>query len=265
MAVDIPKGHQPDLEGSLPLLDLAASKVASEAVSPDVVIGAGSVVDFAVAIEAVTVVVVVVVVVEEEASDTKAEAALAEEVGIAEDMVMAQRLPQMLLPAQVEAEAVLAAVVTAVHLLVLPQRSMVWQGQTAVPLVGMALLVAHMTTDPLIVVAAAVEVGTAVTVAQEASPAVTGNQYDLEMEAIGTAIDTAAGDETMTTVAERGITMAMAMMTHAANGDTSRSATLIGLLGGFSRFQHFFPFCDRVRKDNTFVLDFIRLHHAAHW
>ena len=263
MAVDIPKGHQPDLEGSLLLPDLAASKVASEAALPDVAIGAGSVVDFAVAIEAVT---VAVVVVEEEASDTKVEAALAEEVGIVEDMVMAQRLPQMLLPAQVEAGAVLAAVVTAVHLLVLPQLSMVLQGQTAVPLVGMALLVAHMTTDPLIVVAAAaVEVGTAVTVAQEASPAVTANQYDLEMEAIGTAIDTAAGDETMTTVAERGITMAMAMMTHAANGDTSRLATLIGLLGGFSRFQHFFPFCDRVRKDNTFILDFIRLHHAAHW
>lgn len=260
MAVDIQKGHQPDREDLLPLLDPAASKVASEAVSPDVVIVAGSVVVFAVAIEAAT-----AVVVEEEASDTKAEAALAEEVGIVDHTVMAQHLPQMLLPAQVEAEAVLAVVVTAVHLLVLLQLSMVLQGQTAVLLVGMALLVAHMTTDPLIAVAAAVEVGTAVIAAQEASPAATANQFDLEMEAIGTAIDTAAGDETRTTVAERGITMAMAMMTHAANGDTSRLATPIGLLGGFSRFQHFFPFCDRVRKDDTFIFDFTRLHRAAHW
>lgn len=232
MAVDIQKGHQPDREDLLPLLDPAASKVASEAVSPDVVIVAGSVVVFAVAIEAAT-----AVVVEEEASDTKAEAALAEEVGIVDHTVMAQHLPQMLLPAQVEAEAVLAVVVTAVHLLVLLQLSMVLQGQTAVLLVGMALLVAHMTTDPLIAVAAAVEVGTAVIAAQEASPAATANQFDLEMEAIGTAIDTAAGDETRTTVAERGITMAMAMMTHAANGDTSRLATPIGLLGGFLDFS----------------------------
>ena len=260
MAVDIRKGHQPDREDLLPLLDPAASKVASEAVSPDVVTVAGSVVDFAVVIEAV-----MEVVVEEEASDTKAEAALAEEVGIVEDTVMAQHLPQMPLPAQVEAEAALAVVATAVHLLVLLQLSMGLQGQTAVPLVGMALLVAHMTTDPLIVVAAVVEVGTAVIAAQEASPAVIVSQYDLEMEAIGTAIDTAAGDETRTTVAGRGITMAMAMMTHAANGDTSRLATLIGLLGGFSRFQHFFPFHDRVRKDNTFIFDLTRLHHAAHW
>ena len=261
--MDIRKGHQPDLEDSPPLLVPAASRVASEAVSPDVAIVVGFVVDFAAAIEAATV--VLVVVVEEEASDTKAEAALAEEVGIVEDMVMAQHLPPMLLLAQVEAEEVLAAVLTAVHLLVLLQLPTGLQGQTAVLRVGMALLVAHMTTDPLIVVAAAVEVGTAAIAAQEASPAVTANQYDLEMEAIGTVIDTAAGDETRTTVAERGITMAMAMMTHAANGDTSRLAALIGLLGGFSRFQHFFPFCDRVRKDNTFIFDFIRLHHAAHW
>ena len=261
--MDIRKGHQPDQEDLLPLLDPAASRVGSEAVSPDVAIVEGSVVDFAAATEAVTV--VMVVVVEEEVSDTKAEAALAEEVGIVEDMVMAQHLPPMLLLAQVEAEEVLAAVLTAVHLLVLLQLPMVLQGQTAVLRVGMALLVAHMTTDPLIVVAAAVEVGTVAIAAQEASPAVTANQYDPEREAIGTVIDTAAGDETRTTVAERGITMAMAMMTHAANGDTSRLAALIGLLGGFSRFQHFFPFCDRVRKDNTFIFDFIRLHHAAHW
>ena len=262
MAVDIQKDHQPDLEDLLPLLDPAVSKVASEAVSADAVIVAGSVVDFAVVIEAVT---VVVVAEEEEVSDTKAEAALAEEVGMVEDMVTAQHLPQMLLPAQVAVEAGLAAVVTAVHLLVLLQLSMVLQGQTAVPRVGMALLVAHMTTDPLIVVAAAVEVGTAAIAAQEASPAATANQYDLETEAIGTVIDTVAGDETRTTVAERDITMAITMMTHAANGDTSRLATLIGLLGGFSRFQHFFPFRDRVRKDNTFIFDFIRPHQAAHW
>ena len=260
--MDIQKDHQPDLEDLLPLLDPAASRVASEAVSPDVAIVVASVVDFAAAIEGAT---VVVVVVEEEASDTKAEAALAEEVGIVEDMVMVQHLPPMLLLAQAEAEEVLAVVLTAVRLLVLLQLPMVLQGQTAVLRVGMALLVAHMTTDPLIVVAAAVEVGTAAIAAQEALPAATANQYDLEMEAIGTVIDTAAGDETRTTVAERGITMAMAMMTHAANGDTSRLAALIGLLGGFSRFQHFFPFCDRVRKDNTFIFDFIRLHHAAHW
>ena len=265
MAVDIRKGHQPDLEGLLPLLGPAASKGASEAVLPGVVIVADSVVDFAVAIEAVTVVVVVLVAAEEEASDTKAEAALAEEVGIVEDMVMAQRLPPMLLPAQVEAEAVLAAVGTAVHLLVRLRLPMVLQGQTAVLRVGMALLVAHMTTDPLIVVAAAVEVGTAATAAQEASLAVTANQYDLEMEATGTAIDTVAVDETRTTAAERGITTAITMTTHAANGDTSRLAAPIGLLGGFSRFQHFFPFRDRVRKDNTFILDSVRLHHAAHW
>ena len=239
MAVDIPKGHQPALEDLLPLRAPAASKVASEAVLPDVVIVADFVVDFAVAIEAVT---VVVVVVGEEASDTKAEAALAEEVGLVEDMVMAQRLPPMPLPAQVEAAAVMAAVVTAVHLPVLPQLSMVLQGQTAVPRVGMALLVAHMTTDPpLIVVAAAVEVGTAAIAAREASPAVIVNQYDLETEAIGTAIDTVAGDETRTTVAERGITMAITMTTHAANGDTSHLATLIGLLGGFSRFSASLP------------------------
>lgn len=262
MAVDIRKGHQPDLEDLLPLLDPAASKGVSEAVLPDVVIVADFVVDFAVAIEAVTVVVVVVLVAaEEEASDTKAEAALAEEVG----MVMAQHLPPMLLPAQVEAEAVLAAVGTAVHLLVRLRLSMVLQGPTAVLRVGMALLVAHMTTDPLIVVAAAVEVGTAVTAAQEASPAVTANQYDLEMEATGTAIDTVAVDETRTTVAERGITRARTMTTHAANGGTSRLAAPIGLLGGFSRFQHFFPFRDRVRKDNTFISDSVRLHQAAHW
>lgn len=251
-AAATPKAHLLDLEDLLLLLDPVAFKVASVAILAGVAIAVDSEVAFEAVIEVAT------VVEDEEALDTKAEAALAEEVGMGEDMVMAQHLPPMLLLAQVEVDQVSAVAVTAAplleHLLVVLQLSMALQGRTAVLLVGMVLLVAHMTTDPLTVVGAAAEVGTAVIAAQEASPVVTENRYDPEREAIETAIGTAAGDGKMITVAGRDITMGMDTMTHAANGDTSRFATLIGLLGGFSRFQHFFPFRARVRKD-TFIFD----------
>ena len=230
--------------GSLLLLDQAVSKAVSGVVSKaDVVTVVGFEVDFEAAIVEAS-----VGEEDEEASDTKVEAALAEEVGmvVVVDMVMAQHLPLTLLLAQAATEVVSAAADTVVPLLAVPllavlQLSTALQAQTAVLLVGMALLVAHMTTDPLIVVGVAVEVGMAVMAVQEASLAATASPYDPEMEVIGTAIDTAAEAATTITEAENGITTAMATMTHAANGDTSRFAAFIGLLGGFPPFQHFFP------------------------
>lgn len=247
-----------DLMVSPLLLDQAGLQAASEAVSPDAV----TAVDFEVDSEAA---IVEASVAEEdgEASDTRVEVALAEEVGmVVVDMVMAQHLPLTLLLAQAELEVVSAAAATVVPLLAVLQLSMALQAQTAVLLVGMALLVAHMTTDPLIVVGVAVEVGMVVMAVQEASLAATASPYDPEMEVIGTAIDTAAEDATTITEAESGITKAMATTTHAANGDISHLATLIGLLGGFSPFQHFFPLL-RLGKGKQLHLRLIRLHHVV--
>ena len=237
MAVVTLKDHLLDLMGSLLRLDQAVSKAVSAVVSKaDAVTVVGSEVDSEAAIVEAS-----VAEGDEEASDTKVEAALAEEVGmVVADMVMAQHLPLTLLLAQAATEVVSAAD-TAVPLLAVLQLSMALQAQTAVLLVGMALLVAHMTTDPLIVVGVAVEVGMAAIAVQQASLAATASPYDLEMEVIGTVIDTAAEDATTTMEAEKGITTATATMTHAANGDTSRIAAFIGLLGGFPPFQHFFP------------------------
>ena len=166
-----------------------------------------------------------------------------------EGMVTAQHHPLMLLQVQAEeAEAVLA-----VHQSVL-LLSMALRARTAI-LVGMALhVVAHMTTDPLIVAEAAVEVGSVIA-AQEASPAVIASPSDPVMEVKEIGIDTAAEDETTTMGAERGIMMAMAMMTHAANGDISRFLRrYIGLLGGFCfRFQHFLPLLCLGKEDTTFI------------
>ena len=224
----IPKDRLLDLEASQLLLGLVAFKVASVVVELlHVVTAEDSEVASAAAIEEVS-------EVGEEASDSNPEATSAEEVGTVEGMVTAQLHPLMLLQVQAEAEAALA-----VHLLVV--RSMAMQGRTAV-LVGMVPhVVAHMTTDPLIAAAAVEGVGSAVIAAQEASLAVIANPYETEREVTGTGIDMGAEDETTTMVAGRGITTAMAMTTHAANGDTSRSCGIIGLLGGFFRFQHFFP------------------------
>ena len=153
-------------------------------------------------------------------------------------------------------EAALAA-----HLLVV--QSMALQGRMAVS-VGMVLhVVAHMTTDPLIVVEAAVAVGTVVTAAQEASLAVIANRCDPEMEVTETAIDTAAEDETTTTAAGKGTTTAMATTTHAANGDTNRMQ-YNRFVGWVFSISAFLPFFARVRKD-TFIFDFKRLHQAPQW
>ena len=222
VAVDTLKDHLLDQMDSLLLPDQAVSKAVSAVVSKADVV---TVVDFEVDSEA-AIVEALAVEEDEEASDTKEEAALAEEVGmVVVDLVMAQHLPLTLLLVQAETEVVLAAQAaadTAVPLLAVLRLSMALQAQTAVLLVGMALPVAHMTTDPLIVAGVAVEVGMAVMAVQEASPAATASPYDPEMEVTGTATDTAAEAATTITEAGNGITTAMATMTHAANGDTSR-------------------------------------------
>lgn len=265
MVVGIPKDQLPGQE-ALPLqLDQAgqagqaASKEASVAGLPAaviVVIAVDSEVDFAAVIEEAS------AVVEEGASDTNPEAASAEEVGMAEGMVTAQHHPLMLLQVQAEEAEAVSAVHRSVVLL-----SMALRARTAM-LVGMALhvVVAHMTTDPLIVAeAAVVEVGSAMA-ALEASRAVIASPSDLVKGVTGTGIDTAAEDETTTMGAGRGIMMAMAMMIHAANGDISRfcGVTSVCWVGFVSDFQHFFPSSTWVRK-TTFIFDTFRLHQASQW
>ena len=216
MVVGIPKDQLPDREASLLQLVQAASKEDSVAVSPAVVTAVDSEADSAAVIEEAS-------VVEEEASDTNPEAASAEEVGMVEDMVTAQHHPLMLLQVRAEAAAALA-----VHQSVV--LSMALRARTAM-LVGMALhVVAHMTTDPLIVAEAAVVVGSVIAV-QEASLAVIASPSDLVTEGTGIGIDTAAGHEKMTMGVARGIMRAMATMIHAANGDISRLRHYIGFVG----------------------------------
>lgn len=53
------------------------------------------------------------------------------------------------------------------------------------------------------------------------------------------------------TAAERDITRATDMMTPAANEGISVLTTIIGLLGGFSRFFTLFPIAYRVRTAST--------------
>lgn len=53
--------------------------------------------------------------------------------------------------------------------------------------------------------------------------------------------------------AERDITRATDMMTPAANEGISVLTTIIGLLGGFSRFFTLFPFAYRVRTASTLL------------
>lgn len=227
VVVGIPKDRLLDLEALLLLLGLGAFKVASVVDLLHVVTAVDSEAASAVVIEEA-------LEVDEEALDSNPEVTSAEEVGMVEGMVMAQHHPLMLLQVQVVVEAVLAA-----HPPVVQPTAL--QGRTAVPVGMVPHVVAHMTTDPLTAAAAMVEVGLAVIAAQEASLAVIVNPCDPEREVTGTGIGTEAEDETTTMVAGRGITMAMATTTHAANGDTSRFCGIIGLLGGFSRFQHCFP------------------------
>ena len=215
MVAGIPKDQLPDQVALLLQLDQVASKeVVSVAASADAVTAVDCEVGFAAVIEEAS-------AVEEEASDTNPEAASAEEVVMVEGMVTAQHHPLMLLQVQAEEAEAASAVHRSVVLL-----SMALRARTAV-LVGMALhVVAHLTTDPLIVAEAVAEEVGSVIAAQEASLAVIASPSGLVKEVIGTGIDTAAEDETTTTGAERGIMMAMAMMIHAANGDISRFAAL---------------------------------------
>lgn len=62
---------------------------------------------------------------------------------------------------------------------------------------------------------------------------------------------TAAVLKTRITAAERDTTRAMDMMTPAANEGISALTTIIGLLGGFSRFFTLFPIAYRVRTAST--------------